>query len=120
MHDTCGVNNLHGIPGILGGIIGAFSAGLASSNVYGDNLDVIFTEFKNGRTQAGQALCQLAALGSSIGIALITGLLTGCLLRCGFFHPLTAEECFEDEVSWQMEIEEEVLDKKLIRHNIAE
>lgn len=29
--DTCGVNNLHGMPGILGGVIGAISAGLAET-----------------------------------------------------------------------------------------
>jgi ammonium transporter Rh len=29
LHDTCGVLNLHGIPGILGGMIGAISAGVA-------------------------------------------------------------------------------------------
>jgi len=29
LHDTCGVHNLHGLPGVLGGIIGAISASLA-------------------------------------------------------------------------------------------
>jgi len=30
LHDTCGIHNLHGIPGFLGGIIGAISAGTAN------------------------------------------------------------------------------------------
>lgn len=31
LHDTCGVHNLHGLPGVLGGVIGAISASLADS-----------------------------------------------------------------------------------------
>ena len=31
LHDTCGVNNLHGMPGFLGGICGAITAATASS-----------------------------------------------------------------------------------------
>ena len=31
LHDTCGVHNLHGMPGVLGAIIGAISASLADS-----------------------------------------------------------------------------------------
>ena len=31
LHDTCGVHNLHGLPGVLGAIIGAISASLADT-----------------------------------------------------------------------------------------
>lgn len=31
LHDTCGVHNLHGIPGILGGVSGAISAAVADT-----------------------------------------------------------------------------------------
>lgn len=77
LHDTCGVHNLHGIPGILGGIIGAISSGVANTEVYGDQLNTIFTELANGRTQAQQAGYQLATLASTLGMSLVGGYLTG-------------------------------------------
>ena len=34
IHDTCGVNNLHGMPGLFGGLLSVLIAGIASSDVY--------------------------------------------------------------------------------------
>uniref|UniRef100_A0A8C9SXW3 Rh family B glycoprotein n=1 Tax=Scleropages formosus TaxID=113540 RepID=A0A8C9SXW3_SCLFO len=36
IQDTCGVHNLHGMPGILGAVVGAVTASLATREVYGD------------------------------------------------------------------------------------
>jgi ammonium transporter Rh len=36
VQDTCGVNNLHGMPGVLGALLGVLVAGLATHEVYGD------------------------------------------------------------------------------------
>lgn len=35
IQDTCGIHNLHAMPGVIGGIVGAISAAAASEPVYG-------------------------------------------------------------------------------------
>lgn len=35
LYDTCGINNLHGIPGVLGGIISAIVAASLNESNYG-------------------------------------------------------------------------------------
>lgn len=36
VQDTCGVHNLHGMPGVLGALLGVLVAGLATHEAYGD------------------------------------------------------------------------------------
>lgn len=43
VHDTCGVNNLHGMPGLISGISSAIVAALATRDNYrGDRLYVFY------------------------------------------------------------------------------
>jgi ammonium transporter Rh len=113
LHDTCGVHNLHGLPGVLAGIIGAITCAAASKNIYGDALFDIFPELANGRTQGTQAGYQLLCLCCTLTIAIVSGILTGFIIRSPFFMPANAADCFDDEQSWVMEIAEEPIDKKL-------
>lgn len=47
LHDTCGVHNLHGMPGVMGGIAGGISAATASTtNNFGDAISDIFEKVK--------------------------------------------------------------------------
>ncbi|ROL55278.1 Ammonium transporter Rh type A [Anabarilius grahami] len=62
IQDTCGVHNLHGMPGILGGLAGIVAAALKK---------------KDGVSAPYQA----AGLASSLGFALVGGLITGRYLR---------------------------------------
>ena len=85
IHDTCGVHNLHGMPGVLGGLGGIISAATVGDSAYGDAIGDIFPARNqtnsDPRSASSQAWFQLAALGTTLGIAIMGGFLTGCILR---------------------------------------
>ncbi|XP_022685920.1 ammonium transporter Rh type A-like isoform X1 [Varroa jacobsoni] len=123
IHDTCGVNNLHGMPGVFGGIIGVIVAASADYTHYNDQLyeryparapvanstDLKEAQQLNTDLEAGlglsgreQALQQLAALTATLGIALVSGLLTGFILALPLFNQIEGENLFDDELHWEV------------------
>nr|XP_009858225.1 rh type C glycoprotein isoform X1 [Ciona intestinalis]XP_009858226.1 rh type C glycoprotein isoform X2 [Ciona intestinalis] len=98
LHDTCGVHNLHGMPGILGVVASAIAAAIATQETYKDSYHELF---KNTTRTSGQnGGYQIASLAVVLGIAIIGGTLTGFLLKLPVWDNLSAEELFEDEVFW--------------------
>ncbi|NXT35661.1 RHAG protein, partial [Pelecanoides urinatrix] len=91
IQDTCGVHNLHGLPGILGGIAGIIVAAIKEEDRQGVRL-----------TPGMQA----AALGSTIGIAVVGGALTGAILKLPFLGQASDQNCFDDSVYWEVPEEE--------------
>jgi len=112
LHDTCGVHNLHGLPGILGAVGGAVSAALAGdSHVIGDNVNDVFPRrapatpaearaqgwvdpatnatlpLGDGRSAGEQGLYQLAALLAALALATVGGLIAGRLACAPCFGP---------------------------------
>uniref|UniRef100_H9H1H4 Ammonium transporter AmtB-like domain-containing protein n=1 Tax=Meleagris gallopavo TaxID=9103 RepID=H9H1H4_MELGA len=80
--DTCGVHNVHGLPGILGTFLGILLTALATADVYGDRLQLVFPLVADGsRTNAEQAQWQLCGLLVTLLLAASGGRLTGLLLR---------------------------------------
>ncbi|XP_031462150.1 ammonium transporter Rh type B isoform X4 [Phasianus colchicus] len=80
--DTCGVHNVHGLPGILGTFLGILLAALATADVYGDRLQLVFPLVADGsRTTAEQAQWQLCGLLITLLLAAFGGGITGVLLR---------------------------------------
>merc|ERR1712110_528459 len=101
IHDTCGVNNLHGMPGILGGALSVLVVLMASEETYGAELYKIFPLCApgegshilkklieenpaivagDGRTLGTQALMQLVGLGVTLLAAVILGAATGLFI----------------------------------------
>ena len=103
LHDTCGVNNLHGIPGIIGGISGAISASFTSDELYGDNIQNIFPAMDGTRTNIEQGFYQFLALATTLGISISSGLFTGRLLNTKCCR--NQKKYFDDEDNWDLEEE---------------
>lgn len=117
IHDTCGVNNLHGMPGILAGIVGAIAAAMANTDSWGESMYEIFplmvpmgntTEFNEtvadftfvepgaGRTGVTQGGFQMLALVITLVIAIVGGAITGLLLRLPCFDNVEGNRMFDD------------------------
>ncbi|XP_064563189.1 ammonium transporter Rh type A [Zonotrichia leucophrys gambelii] len=93
IQDTCGVHNLHGLPGILGGIAGIV-------------VTAIKPETKNGHVLT--PVMQAAALGSTLAIAIVGGALTGAILKIPFLGQVSDQNCFDDSAYWEVPEEETV------------
>lgn len=81
VYDTCGVNNLHGMPGFFGGVFSAIF--LAAYNGDTSMIAGPVSWAADGDFLRRGGL-QIAGIGVSLGIALATGILTGLLLLLVF------------------------------------
>lgn len=97
VHDTCGVHYLHGLPGVISGLAGVIVATMSNEHH--------LTETCLGglhRSNSMQAKFQLAALGLTLAMAIVGGLLTGLILRLPIFTSPTADSYFDDSLNWHI------------------
>nr|XP_022327191.1 ammonium transporter Rh type A-like [Crassostrea virginica] len=117
LHDTCGVHNLHGMPGVLAAIGGAVAAAMSSKETWGDSLYSIFTAMEPtmqnstmsanvtevmGRSAMAQGGYQMAALAVTLAIAIVGGAITGFILKIPFLDSPKEDTIFDDGVSWNV------------------
>jgi ammonium transporter Rh len=97
LRDTCGIHNLHGMPGVLAAIVSAIAAGAARQGSYqGTYGDVFAKADRERQTQAGY---QLASLGVTLLFALVGGAITGAIIAQ--FQPLPT--FFDDKHEYHVE-----------------
>ncbi|KAL7866793.1 hypothetical protein AOLI_G00146070 [Acnodon oligacanthus] len=110
IQDTCGIHNLHAMPGLLGGVIGAITAATASKSVYGHeglvNTFNFVDKFAN-RSVGIQGAHQAGGLCVALIFGLGGGALVGGILKLPLWGDPEDYNCFDDEVYWELPEDEE-------------
>uniref|UniRef100_A0A8C5MFJ5 Rh family C glycoprotein n=1 Tax=Leptobrachium leishanense TaxID=445787 RepID=A0A8C5MFJ5_9ANUR len=110
LHDTCGIHNLHGMPGIIGGIVGAVTAAAATEDVYTAPGLIAMFRFEGdwaNRSPSTQGGYQAAGICVSLAFAFVGGTIVGLILKLPIWGEPADENCFEDAVYWEIPNEEE-------------
>ena len=110
IQDTCGVHNLHGLPGIYSAIASVLVAVTATISTYGNayGLSGVFggrfdEQFNEVRTAGIQAGFQAALLASTLIISISGGLLAGFLARfLAGSCKVHKREFFDDKPFWDL------------------
>lgn len=99
VHDTCGVNNLHGMPAIFAGIAAAIAAASIDKKDYGGDISNLYKKINN-RSLKEQGGYQFAAVCVSFAIAVAGGAITGVIIK--FLDGLDEDEIYDDEREWEI------------------
>ncbi|KFM68244.1 Ammonium transporter Rh type B, partial [Stegodyphus mimosarum] len=123
VYDPCGINSLHGIPGLFSGLCSVAVVLMANEETYGFNLYKLYQvmspkvnttaywQIKEnlsdiapgiGRSREMQASYQSIYILITIAFALLTGSITGLLLRLKIFDPLEDKHMYLDDVFWEV------------------
>jgi ammonium transporter Rh len=88
LYDTCGVHNLHGMPGVLAGIASIIFAGVATIENY-NSKENFLAVFPHNEDPGTQACIQAAFLVLTLVVSTSSGLITGIVSKkvCGTLQP---------------------------------
>lgn len=120
IQDTCGIHNLHAVPGMLGGFVGAIVAAAASVEVYGkEGLIQTFAFEGNFATRSVLTQGGFQAAGTCVAIAfgLVGGALVGFILKFPIWGDPADDNCYDDEVYWEVPEDEETIPPVLEYNN---
>jgi ammonium transporter Rh len=92
VHDTCGINNLHGMPSFVGGLASVFITAYKGPRG---------SDMPNVINYKGQGGIQLGAICITLIIAVSAGIFTGLIMRK--YATVREIENFSDEPYWDVE-----------------
>lgn len=110
IQDTCGIHNLHAMPGLLGGIVGAITAASATEPVYGQEGLISTFGFEGEfatRSPSTQGGYQAAGIFVALAFGLVGGAIVGFILKLPIWGDPEDNNCFDDEVYWEVPEDEE-------------
>ena len=104
LHDTAGVHNVHGIPGILGGLISAAVIAAYNSDPLNNEEEISYLTFYtnpfDGRSFIGQGAIQVAGTFVSLGMGILFGVIAGFLMAI-FYKRYSANEFYNDYYNFE-------------------
>jgi ammonium transporter Rh len=92
LHDSCGINNLHGMPSLLGGAASIIL--VAYKGPKGHDYPAVLTHTESAYWH------QLGAVGFTLLVAISSGLATGFVLR--FLKSTEDTLCYDDSPFWEV------------------
>ncbi|XP_048829182.1 ammonium transporter Rh type C-like [Brienomyrus brachyistius] len=120
IQDTCGIHNLHAMPGLIGGIVGAISAAAATEDVYSSAGLINNFQFVGpiqNRVPTIQGGYQAAAMCVALVFGIGGGILVGIILKLPIWGDPADDGCFDDEVYWELPEDEESIPPVLEYNN---
>jgi len=120
LHDTAGIHNLHGMPGILGALGGIFSSYVAGVTVYGTQIGFMFPKRATSnatlaeelgilpgidRSAHDQAGYQAAAIVTSVSFGICSGLFTAYILKLPCFTKIDPDLYFLDTPNFHLPVD---------------
>lgn len=117
IHDTCGVHNLHGMPGVLAAIgaavLAALSDNWSKSDQYGIFPETLPKRIVNetgnltvlggmGRSALEQGGYQIAAAFITLAFAIVGGVITGFIMKLPIWDAPKEDSLFDDVDNWEL------------------
>ncbi|CAD6196425.1 unnamed protein product [Caenorhabditis auriculariae] len=100
VHDTCGVHNLHGMPGVLSGLVSVLLLLTGNPKVeLGTTYSVVYPamdEQGQNISASAQAVNQLVGVGIVLLVSVVSGFITGFILRLKIWNQVRDTEYFAD------------------------